>query len=124
MVDAAPKAPAVRVLVVDDDPNTLVLLGKLLSTTGIDAVPVTTCADAHQAARLNPFTLVICERTLPDGDGLELCWNLKLKYGCRTIIMSGTEQPTGDLPMSVDLWIEKPVGIRRLWGAVRQFVDA
>lgn len=89
------ESPPARVLVVDDDPDTLVLLGKLLSSTGIEAFPVATCADAREAFELRPFTLVICERTLPDGDGLELCWGLKLKYGCRTILMSRTEEPAG-----------------------------
>jgi DNA-binding response OmpR family regulator len=122
--DPSSTSPTVRVLVVDEDPDTLVLVGKLLSTAGIDAVPVATCADAHNAAQVKPFTLVICERKLPDGDGLELCWMLKLKYGYRTIMMSDTDRPAGALPMSVDLWLKKPVGITCLRDAIERLLLA
>ena len=126
MVNASPPAiPSfIRVLVVDDDPDTLVVMGKLLSLIGIDAVPVATCAAARDAARAEPFTLVICDHHLPDGDGLALCWNLKQQYGCRTIVMSGTDEPAEGLPLSVDLWITKPVQVKALHAAVGRLIGA
>src|SRR4051794_25160326 len=109
MVDASEMPSLIRVLVV---------MGKLLSLIGIDAVPVLTCGDARRAAQFEAFTLVICDHNLPDGDGLALCWDLKQQYGCRTIIMSGLDEPAEGRPLSVDLWITKPVQVKRLHSAV------
>jgi DNA-binding response OmpR family regulator len=107
-------------LVVDDDPDTLVILGKLLSLIGIDAMPALTCDAARGAARANgTLGVVIADVSLPDGDGLALLAELKRDYGCRTIAISGWARPAGRLPIGVDLWIEKPVEVARLHGAVR-----
>ena len=108
-----------RVIVVEDHADTLVLMGRLLSSVRADGVPVATCAAAREAARtLGRFQVVIADVTLPDGDGLELLAELKAAYGCRTIAMSGYDAPEGGLPAGVDLWISKPVNLTELRRAV------
>ena len=116
---AASVRPSRRVLVVEDHPDTLVLMGRLLSMVRVDGVPVATCAAAREAARaLGPFDVVIADVTLPDGDGLELLAEFKSTYGCRTVALSGYDAPEEGLPAGVDLWISKPVNVAELRRAV------
>ena len=116
---AAAMRPAQRVLVVEDHPDTLVLMGRLLSMVRVDGVPVATCAAAREAARsMGRFDVVIADVTLPDGDGLELLGEFKSTYGCRTVALSGYDAPEEGLPAGVDLWISKPVNLAELRQAV------
>jgi DNA-binding response OmpR family regulator len=109
-----------RVLVLEDDPDTLVLLGKFLGTIPADAVPAATCAAARYAAQtLGPFDIIIADAKLPDGSGIELAIALQREKGCATIILSGSDRPEGELPAGVDLWINKPVRLPQLEKAIR-----
>jgi CheY-like chemotaxis protein len=108
-----------RVMVVEDHADTLVLMGRLLSLARADGVPVATCAAAREAAgTLGRFDVVIADVTLPDGDGVELLAELKSKYGCRTVALSGYDVPEEGLPAGVDLWMSKPVNLTELRRAV------
>lgn len=112
-------SPAPRVIVVEDHPDTLVLMGRMLSMVRADGVPVATCAAAREAARaMERFDVVIADVTLPDGDGIELLAEFKSKYGCRTVALSGYDAPEEGLPAGVDLWICKPVNVAELRRAV------
>ena len=61
-----------RVLIVDDDPQILTLLERILEGAGYRC----TCADRIEAARGlltgAPFDLLLCDVGLPDGSGLDL----------------------------------------------------
>jgi CheY-like chemotaxis protein len=108
-----------RVIVVEDHADTLVLMGRLLSMARADGVPVATCAAAREAARvMGAFDVVIADVTLPDGDGVALLAELKAAYGCRTVAMSGYDEPEDGLPAGIDVWISKPVNLTELRRAV------
>ena len=112
-----------RVLVVDDDPDTLVFLGKLLSQISVDAVPTASCATARYAmATLGQFDIVIADKVLPDGDGAALAAEFKQQHGCRTVVISGHDVPHDGPPDGVDLWVCKPVDLKRLKNAVAALV--
>jgi DNA-binding response OmpR family regulator len=109
-----------RVLVVEDHADTLVLMGKILSRTPADGIPVPTCAAAREAAaRFGDVGVAIADLHLPDGDGLELLAELKAKYGCATVVLSGTPAPIAGPPRWVDLWLTKPTTAAAVRGAVR-----
>ena len=108
-----------RVMVLDDHVDTLVALGRLLSKIPVDAIPVTTCAAARQAATaLGPFDVLLTDLNIPDGDGLALAAELRAAHGCRVVVMSGRDQPDDGLPDGIDAWLLKPVAIARLLDAV------
>jgi two-component system, OmpR family, response regulator len=114
-----------RVLVVDDDPDTLVFLGKLLSQIPVDAVPTASCATARYAmTTIGQFDIVIADKVLPDGDGAALAAEFQRDHGCRTVIISGHDEPHDGLPEGVDLWVCKPVDLKRLKKAVVALMGA
>jgi DNA-binding response OmpR family regulator len=111
---------APRVLVVEDHADTLVLLGKLLAKIPVDAIPTQDCASARAAAqRFGQFDLVIADHSLPDGSGAGLLAELKERFGCATIVVSGHPAPVGGLPAGVDQWVPKPVDLAALTLIVR-----
>jgi two-component system CitB family response regulator len=109
-----------RVLVVEDHPDTLAVMGKILSRIPADGIPVATCAAARDTAACVPdLCVVIADLHLPDGDGLELLAELKARHGCATVVLSGTDAPTTGIPRWVDLWLTKPTTAQTLRRAVK-----
>jgi DNA-binding response OmpR family regulator len=69
-----------RVLVVEDDPDIVMVIRLILEPAGYTMEVATTLAEAH--ARLSHFPapqVVIVDRRLPDGDGLEFVRALKAR---------------------------------------------
>jgi DNA-binding NtrC family response regulator len=111
-----------RVLLVEDDPDTLALMRRLLARCSIEAVPASTCAAAWRAAEdMGGVDLVVTDEALPDGTGSQLALKLARRYGCEAIVVSGTP-PAPSLPTGVGLWLTKPVDFTRLRDAVLALV--
>jgi len=115
--DATPTLP--RVLLVEDDVDTLAMMRKLLARVPVDNVSVATCCEARSAARDGTFDVVISDAGLSDGDGVDLVRELKDQFGCRTVVMSGYDAPDDGTPGGVDLWIAKPVDLSQLTRALQ-----
>jgi len=115
--DIDPTMP--RVLIVEDDADTLAMMCKLLDRVPVANVSVGSCDEARCAARSRPFDVVISDAGLSDGDGVDLVRELKEQYGCRTVVMSGYDAPDDGTPHGVDLWIAKPVDIMQLSRALQ-----
>ena len=108
-------ASGASVLVVEDDPTSLLLIQQILSLRGYH---VEACADAEKAlaeAQLQPFEIAILDIQLPGMDGVELCRRLrKLPSGedMVVIFLTGAEKPE-DLQRALDAgaddYVVKPV---------------
>lgn len=66
-----------RVLVVDDDPGILRLVGRILRSAHYEVVPATTFSDAMAAFQTWHLDAVVSDIGLPDGDGLALAKALR-----------------------------------------------
>lgn len=71
-----PKA-RIRVLCVDDDEDSRMMLTTLLKLALIDAKAVGTGAQALSSIQAEPFDLYMLDARLPDVDGFELCRRLR-----------------------------------------------
>ena len=73
---ASPSQPAtlngVRILVVDDDPDALEVLTKVLKLSGADVVPVASAQRALDQLRRGRVSLLISDIAMPDQDGFWL----------------------------------------------------
>lgn len=70
-------AVAVRVMIVDDAPENLLLLADLLEQQGCEVSTHTSGAGALKAAKLNPPDLILLDITMPEMDGYQVCQALK-----------------------------------------------
>lgn len=67
-------------LLVEDELNLATTLKVALGKIGIAVEHVTTIDAAHKALKIASPSLIVLDRTLPDGDGLNLCEAIRLTY--------------------------------------------
>ncbi|MGZ5435863.1 MAG: response regulator transcription factor [Pyrinomonadaceae bacterium] len=72
-----PHKARLRVLCVDDDEDSRVMLTTLLKLALIEAKAVGTGAEALSSIQAEPFDLYMLDSRLPDVDGFELCRRLR-----------------------------------------------
>ena len=106
-----------RVLVVEDDRNIVDLIQANLAVRGYE---VATCADAAKAVGTfeaeNP-DLVLLDLNLPNGDGFELCRQLRERSGVGIIVVSarrGEHDKVRALNLGADDYLTKPFGVEEL----------
>jgi len=117
-----PRRP-VRILLVDDNQDTLKFLSIILARKGHD---VRTASDMASALRLGSeadFDLLISDIELPDGSGLELMRTIRSSQAVPGIALSGFGS-LSDIEQSraagFALHLTKPVDFRRLEQAIQQ----
>jgi len=62
-----------KILIVDDDVQVTVLLGKLLSMEGYQITAVNESSKAHETANTIRPDLILLDLMMPDPDGFKLC---------------------------------------------------
>jgi two-component system response regulator RegX3 len=102
---------APRILFVEDEPSIAEPFTRALVRAGFDTTTVETASDAlAAAARIDP-DLVLLDLTLPDGDGRDVCRELR-RHGDVPIVMltaRGTETDRiGGLELGADDYVVKP----------------
>ncbi len=78
-----------RVLVVDDESDTLLYLFDLLSQEGYEVLGLSSAPDALDHARRRRYDVVLSDVRMPEMDGLELAGRIKtVSPGSRVILFS------------------------------------
>ena len=111
-----------RVLVVDDEPQILRALRTSLRAAGYEVASAGTAADALAAAALQPPEAVILDLILPDGNGTQVCQELRKWSSSPIIVLSavGEERDkVAALDAGADDYVTKPVGIDELLARLR-----
>jgi DNA-binding response OmpR family regulator len=67
-------------LLVEDELNLATTLKVALAKLGIETEHVTTIDAANRALKVSTPSLIVLDRTLPDGDGLHLCKSIRPAY--------------------------------------------
>jgi DNA-binding response OmpR family regulator len=79
-----------RILVVDDEPPVLELLGRLCSREGHEVTMTTTAGEALNELRTHAFDLLLTDLMLPDLDGLALVRRARaMQPEIMTIVITG-----------------------------------
>ena len=81
-----------RVLVCDHEPISARALSRVLRDAGFDVDAASTAAEALDRAALRVPDAVIVERTLPDGDGVDVCRCLRDWSAMPLIVVSATDE--------------------------------
>ena len=115
-----------RVLCVEDDEDSRLRLTTLLGIALIEAKAVGTVAQALSSIRAEQFDLYLLDSRLPDGDGFELCRQIR-DYDPQTPILffSGegfdADQQKG-IEAGANAYVIKP-DLEVLLGSIKQFVS-
>ena len=115
----------VRILVVEDETDLRSGLCDLLALEGYEAAGVGSIAAYHAWAENNHYDILLLDRTLPDGEGLDILRAHRNAHGLPVIIMSGKGQPedrVAGLEADADYYLVKPVDVSELIALVRRFV--
>ncbi len=113
-----------RILLVDDDPATLDLVGRALSADGHE---VLSCADGQEALQelsAGPvsFDLMLTDLDLPGLDGLELARRAVTTVpGICILLMSGFTSPDQAAAQALPIagFVSKPLSLEQIRSAVR-----
>ena len=115
---------SLKVLAVDDDENTRILLSEYLTLDGHNATTAVDTAQGIAEFDRNSFDLVITDRAMPKISGDELAKHVKaVKPGVPVLMITGFSQimaSQGEHPAGVDYILGKPFTFQELRDAIEQ----
>jgi two-component system, OmpR family, KDP operon response regulator KdpE len=115
-------ANSARILVVDDEPQILRVLRRGLESHGFEVVTAADVSSALQIFRSMPISLVITDLRMPEGDGVELCREIRKASQVPIVILSvkGDERTKVEaLDAGADDYVTKPFGMDELLARTR-----
>jgi len=118
-----------RILVVEDDPDTLELVLAILEGGGYAAEPASDGASALEKAKASPPDLVLLDIMMPGMDGLTVCDRLRFDERTRDVpIIFLTAKGDADLASLASVldayaYIRKPFSPDDLLGEVRNCLN-
>jgi two-component system OmpR family response regulator len=109
--------PAAIVLAVEDEPRNAALLQAILRPPAFELHLVSSLAAARRWLQMCEPSIVLLDRHLPDGDGLELVEAVRQRSTrhCPVVLVSASALPTDRIAADVagcDAFVAKPIRIK------------
>src|SRR5258708_34586914 len=111
-----------RILVVDDHPDTVAILDRILTKDGHAVKTAENYYEAMILAQGERFDVLVTDIGLPEHDGCELLTEIRTHYPIRAIALSGygmADDVRRMVEAGFDECLLKPSGLERLRSAVR-----
>lgn len=115
-----------KILLVDDHPDTLQAMSKLLRKWGYSVATADCVRAALEVADKQPFDVLLSDLGLPDGNGMDIMREVKRRYALRGIALSGygtEEDIRRSLEAGFDKHLIKPVSFQDLRTALRSIIS-
>jgi len=121
-----------NILCIEDNPDNMTLLKRVLESRGYSLVEARTGLDGLEKAESEEIALVLLDINLPDIDGYEVARRLrsseKPSIASVPIIAITANALKGDaekaLNAGCNLYLSKPINLQELWTRVETFVSA
>lgn len=101
-----------RILLVEDDKDLSFITKRLMESRGFEVMTAATIAQAQTLLQQRSFDLILLDLMLPDGDGTQLCEDIRRTSVCPIIFVSCLSDnltKVSALQMGGDDYITKPV---------------
>jgi len=111
-----------RVLVVDDEPQILRGLKVVLRSAGFQVAQAATKREALDAIAVRPPDVIILDLVLPDGNGVEVCEEVRRWSTLPIIVLSAVgdeREKVRALDAGADDYVTKPFGTDELTARIR-----
>jgi two-component system KDP operon response regulator KdpE len=111
-----------RILVVDDEPQILRALRATLRGAGFTVDSAATASEALTAAAAHPPEAVILDLVLPDGNGTDVCRELRTWSDAPVIVLSAVgeeREKIAALDAGADDYVTKPFSVDELLARLR-----
>ena len=108
-----------KVLLVEDDPSIAAVVRRGLGDAGFEVEHVETAGGARAA---EGYDFVLLDLGLPDGDGLDVCRDIRAKSKVPVIIVTARSDELDrvvGLEIGADDYVVKPFGMRELIARIR-----
>lgn len=110
------------VLVIEDDQSVRVLVRAVLEKNGSTVAQADNAADGQELAFNNEYDIIILDLGLPDGDGFEICKNIRDQDITTPVLILSAEQETDVkvkcLKVGADDYLTKPFNPEELMARV------
>jgi two-component system KDP operon response regulator KdpE len=116
-VSSGQPKPRTRVLVCDDEPHVLRAVKVILRQAGFETIPAASVKEALDQAAVQRPDAAILDLLLPDGEGVDICRELRTWSDMPIIVLSAVgddEQKVRALEEGADDYVVKPFSPREL----------
>ncbi|MGD1876317.1 MAG: response regulator [Kiloniellaceae bacterium] len=117
--------PTPQILIVDDDPEIRVRLGRFLRDHGLGVHEAGRASDVATALQRRQIDLVVLDVMMPGDDGLTLCRRLRRDNDIPIILLTALSSDTDrivGLELGADDYVTKPFNPRELLARIRALI--